>query len=323
MVRRREIPDDGSPNEPNAGVHTPALGSQPHGRATRSSYSETPLQSRRPDATPLTKVHQSKNPPGGFDDAFATVFAKPGAAQRRQRALKTDKRSDAEVAELFRDLDGLIAAIEAVLRPSEAPQVEAPPPPPLPAPDLDKSHDVTPEGLETAPPELPPGAARQRPPTKTPPAVRRPKKPRTRPPKNQPVIAPLPHDARAVELLYQDIVWLVSIDDWGGALISLERLLVSARLDGLVKEFIDVNEVKLLNLYESYLGPFDKVPTRRTLDLDNTMPSAYARAEKLAKMLAIIDGKRDINELFAISPYTPLETCSALNQLRRSGIVAI
>ena len=130
-------------------------------------------------------------------------------------------------------------------------------------------------------------------------------------------------DSHTARLLYDDVLWLVSINDWKAAMVSIERLLVSVRFEGTLKEFFEFNEVKLLNLFESFLGTFTKVPHRRALTLDNTMPDAYERAEKLHTVLALVDGTRSLQEILRQSKYTPLESCSALSQARRCGILEI
>jgi hypothetical protein len=71
---------------------------------------------------------------------------------------------------------------------------------------------------------------------------------------------PIDHAAIATRLLYEDVIWLLGMNDGEGALISLERLLVTNPLQGEIGEFVELNKAKLLNLYEGYIGPFDKVP---------------------------------------------------------------
>jgi hypothetical protein len=53
------------------------------------------------------------------------------------------------------------------------------------------------------------------------------------------------------------------------------------------------------------------------------MPRAFMRAEKIALVLPFVDGAATINEIFKRSPFSPLETCSVLCQLRRSGVIEI
>lgn len=124
-------------------------------------------------------------------------------------------------------------------------------------------------------------------------------------------------------LLYDDIVTLSGLNDWDGVLISLERLLVMARLEDHVKEFVDANEVKLLSIYETFLKSFARVPKRLQASIDNSMPRPFLRAEKIAAILQMVDGKATIQDMLKRSALSPLETCSALCQLRRAGVVEV
>jgi len=193
--------------------------------------------------------------------------------------------------------------------------LEMPEPPELPAatrPDVevDNLHEIPPlpPSITAEPPPLPPPAASTR------------SRPRPAP---GALLAALPAEAPAARLLYEDILWLVSINDWKAAMVSIERLLVTVRLEGTLKEFFEFNEVKLLNLFESFLGSFTLVPKRRKRTLDNAMPEAYERAEKLHAVLALVDGARTLKDILRESPYLPLETCSALSQARRCGVIEI
>lgn len=281
-----------------------------------------------------------------IDAILSPVLGAAGARARREMGLKKDTRSQEEVSRTFVDLDALIDAYIAHLQGHGAP-VPLPALPviakrrptdgtlpvvaPVVAPVRDLPVDVPSAPMEALKPELDDfeGVVAEADAPPIPMPLTRPKpKVVPRPPLPEvdvkgPIIPAGASDTTSVELLYQDIIFLVEMDDWGGALISLERLLVMAQLDGQVKVFIDANEVKLLNLYESYLGPFNKVPKFNDHKVDNFMPSAYRRIEKLAALIELIDGKRNMNKLFKVSPYSPLETCSAINQLRRSGIIEV
>lgn len=63
--------------------------------------------------------------------------------------------------------------------------------------------------------------------------------------------------------LYEDILWLFRVGDNEGALVSLGRLLDVAEDTPELQRFLDINEAKLVGLYERLLGAFDqpvKVP---------------------------------------------------------------
>lgn len=189
--------------------------------------------------------------------------------------------------------------------------LEMPEPPEIPASqaevDIDDLHlremPPLPEGVTFEPPPLP---TKQRP-----------------RPRGTAIMPALPADSKTARLLYEDILWLVSINDWKAAMVSIERILVGVRFEGTLREFFEFNEVKLLNLFESFLGKFTRVPRRRPRTIENAMPDGYERAEKVHAVLALVDGERSLQEILRESHYTPLETCSALNQARRCNVIEI
>lgn len=125
-------------------------------------------------------------------------------------------------------------------------------------------------------------------------------------------------------LLFDDIVMLSGMNDRDGLLISLERLLVMAKLEDHIKAFIDSNEVKLIGLYESQLKSFARIPKRAPAAVHNTMPRVFLRGEKVAAVLDLVDEKTSINDIIKrAAPLTPIETCSVLAQLQRSGVLEI
>ncbi|TNF30267.1 MAG: hypothetical protein EP329_14065 [Deltaproteobacteria bacterium] len=191
--------------------------------------------------------------------------------------------------------------------------VEMPEPPELPSAraevDLDDLHlqemPPLPEGIDLEPPPIP-TVQRQRP-----------------KPRSTGTLEALPADSTTARLLYEDILWLVSINDWKAAMVSIERILVGVRFEGALREFFEFNEVKLLNLFESFLGKFVRIPRRKARTIENAMPDGYERTEKIQAILELVDGERAMQEILRESPYTPLETCSALNQARRCGVIEI
>jgi hypothetical protein len=127
---------------------------------------------------------------------------------------------------------------------------------------------------------------------------------------------------QAARLLYDDVLWLFTINDGEGALISLERLLTIGLIDDEVSEFLDLNGDKLLGLYEGYIGPFDKVPMRGDITVD-AMPAGYLSQGALESVLGMIDGQRSIADLIDSSDRTPLETCASIEQLHRARLVQL
>jgi hypothetical protein len=132
-----------------------------------------------------------------------------------------------------------------------------------------------------------------------------------------------PGDSPETRLLYDDIVNLSAMSDRDGLVISLERLILLAKLEDHVRAFVESNEVKLMGIYESELKSFSRVPKRRPPSIENTMPRAFLKSEKVALVLPLCDGKSTITEITRRSPLSVIETCSVLSQLRRVGILEI
>jgi len=190
-------------------------------------------------------------------------------------------------------------------------------PPPIPIkPPTRTSTPVVADELDGVPPLPPTGEAA---PKKKPTGVR----PAIGYDESGPIVVAKPGNAPETFPLYDDIVTLSTLNDWDGVLISLERLLVLARLEDHIKDFVDTNEVKLLSIYETFLKSFSRVPRRLPPAVDNSMPRPFLRAEKIAQVLQMIDGQVTIQEILRRSALTPLETCSALCQLRRAGVVEV
>lgn len=125
---------------------------------------------------------------------------------------------------------------------------------------------------------------------------------------------------REVELLYEDVHWLFQLGDIDGALISLERLLVLAPENEEIQAFVTLNERKLLEIYQSVLGAWERVP--RLVDGAWSTPLARSTGEKVARVLRLIDGARSVQSIVGSSSLSRLEACSVLSQLMRSRIIA-
>ena len=126
----------------------------------------------------------------------------------------------------------------------------------------------------------------------------------------------------AARMLYDDVLWLFSINDGEGALISLERLLTIGQIDDEVAEFLDLNGDKLLGLYEGYIGPFDKVILRGDTTPES-MPTGYLSRGEFDRIYAMVDGQRTIGDMIDASERSPLETCASIEQLHRARLVAL
>lgn len=124
---------------------------------------------------------------------------------------------------------------------------------------------------------------------------------------------------REVELLYEDVHWLFQLGDIDGALISLERLLVLAPENEEIQAFVSLNERKLLEIYQSVLGAWERVP--RISEGGLSMPVATSTGEKVGRVLKLIDGTRTVRQILGGSSLNRLEACSVLSQLMRARVI--
>lgn len=137
------------------------------------------------------------------------------------------------------------------------------------------------------------------------------------------LVEPVPGTAPATYLLYDDIVQLSALNDWDAAFISIERLLVLARVEDHVGDFVRSNESHLLGLYEPALKSFSRVPKRREQRAANTMHRVFLRNTKVAEVLALVDRKLPIRKMFDSSKLSRLEICATLVVLQRAGVLEI
>lgn len=250
------------------------------------------------------------------------ILADPRAAARRALVLEEDPRTDAEVDALFVALDEVVAlarARSAVVATADTRRAD------LPAVAPPPTTDVPPDGvIEQGDDELGRAAEVL---TEEPAEITEdaPTAPLERPRKARRgrVTELDARRSRAVELLYDDVLWLFSINDFEAALISLERLLVVSTLGGEVEEFISLNDAKLMKLYEGYVGPFTRVPTHASSVEGEGMPADYLAHERLAHVFELVDGQRQIEDIITLAPFLPVQTCAALSQLNRARMIEL
>ncbi len=119
------------------------------------------------------------------------------------------------------------------------------------------------------------------------------------------------------QVLYEDIGALFEIGDREGALVSLERLLTVSPISPQIETFLAHNEARLLEYYESVLGPWSRVVKLR--DTDGGMPPAYFNFDKMMRVVSLLDGNRPLSRVLAESGLRHIETCAVLSQLARSA----
>ena len=121
--------------------------------------------------------------------------------------------------------------------------------------------------------------------------------------------------------LFRDVRALFEIGDREGALVSLERLIVVAPIAPQIESFLEHNESRLLNYYQSVFGPFARIP-RLTND-HPAMPSGYFKMAKVHTISSLIDGQRTVSEVIEVSDLRKIEACAVLSQLIRSSAVEV
>ncbi len=119
------------------------------------------------------------------------------------------------------------------------------------------------------------------------------------------------------QVLYEDIGALFEIGDREGALVSLERLLTVSPISPQIETFLAHNEARLLEYYESVLGPWSRVVKLR--EGDGGMPPAYFNFDKMMRVVSLLDGTRPLSRVLSEAGLRHIETCAVLSQLARSA----
>ena len=131
--------------------------------------------------------------------------------------------------------------------------------------------------------------------------------------------------SRSAELLFEDALRLFRMGDSDGGLVSLERLLVTTELVDDLKSFVDVNQDRVLELYESVMAPWNRIPER--LDPSQAPHLApFLEQPKVAFVLSRLTG-RDNARTIALSCESAgmrrLEVAAVLSQLVRARVIRL
>lgn len=244
------------------------------------------------------------------------------AAARRAQVLEITPEltfeEKAVLAALDTLIDGLVARSRprtgAVPRPRTEVPVAPPPVPPEPRAPATTTPPESPLGVAIDPGAIGPRGPHAGPGTRPLPHLD------IGPP---PVIEPVAARHPASQLLYDDVLNLSNINDWDAAFISIERMLVMARVEGHIQDFVKGNEAHLLGLYEPALKSFGRVPKRREIKVENKMHRAFLGNRKISEVLELVDRKLSIKKMFDASKLSKLEVCATLAVLQRSGVIEI
>jgi len=119
------------------------------------------------------------------------------------------------------------------------------------------------------------------------------------------------------DFLYEDILWLFKVGDNEGALISLGRLLHVAGDTPELKRFLDINQKKLVGLYERMLGSFKK----NLAVAGNGLGDRYFWDMEGAR--TVLQLGRDcgsVSKLLDQSPLSTMKTLALIHRMAMEGI---
>jgi hypothetical protein len=123
----------------------------------------------------------------------------------------------------------------------------------------------------------------------------------------------------AAQGLYEDIGALFDIGDREGALVSLERLLTLSPVTPAVSDFLSHNEGRLLEYYETTLGPWTRRGKLKD-DARSAMPAGYFALDKMTAVVQLLDG-RPLLDVIGQCGLLRIEACAVLSQLTRAGVL--
>ncbi len=125
---------------------------------------------------------------------------------------------------------------------------------------------------------------------------------------------------RQHDLLYEDVLWLFRVGDNEGALISLGRLLAVASDTQELQRFLEINENKLVNLYERILGSF-RLPLQ--VSDDGVGDRYFIRPQDALSLLRIGKDCENLDQLIERSPMTRMQTLALVHRLHSEGLLAV
>ena len=126
--------------------------------------------------------------------------------------------------------------------------------------------------------------------------------------------------AQQDEILFDDALRLFRLGDSEGALISLERLLLTSNLNEDLSEFIVANEDRLVDLYETRFGSFHYIA--EVAEDGEPMPPTFRSEHKVVSVLEAVNGVRTYDEIMNAMDLSRLEVVMVLSQLLRLGSIA-
>lgn len=113
--------------------------------------------------------------------------------------------------------------------------------------------------------------------------------------------------------LYEDLLWLFRIGDNEGALISLGRLANLAYGTEELQRFLEINEPKLVGLYEKILGDFS---APYVVLADGLGDRYFYNPEEASQVLGLAIDFGDVKTLLDCCPLPRIRTLSLLHRLQ-------
>lgn len=124
---------------------------------------------------------------------------------------------------------------------------------------------------------------------------------------------------RQHDLLYEDVLWLFKVGDNEGALTSLGRLVQVAHETQELQRFLDINENKLVGLYEKLLGPF----AQQCRVINGALGDRYFwNAEDAQNLLTLLREKPVVEGFLEASPLPRIATLALLHRFHTERLVS-
>ena len=117
--------------------------------------------------------------------------------------------------------------------------------------------------------------------------------------------------------LYEDVLWLFKVGDNDGALVSLGRLLSVAGDTQELARFLEINEPKLVTLYERMLGSFDQPMTVTSNGLGDRY---FWNVEDAQTVLKLSRECGNVKDLLEVSPFPRMRTLALVHRMRTEGL---
>lgn len=124
---------------------------------------------------------------------------------------------------------------------------------------------------------------------------------------------------RQHDLLYEDVLWLFKVGDNEGALTSLGRLVLVAFETQELQRFLEINETKLVGLYEKLLGPFDQEFKVLNPSLGDRF---FWSADEAQNLLTLAREKPVINDYLEASPLPRMATLALLHRFHTERLIS-